>query len=518
MLAFRGRLLFVATAAFALGILWGTIGSIPWFFLTLSIFIGALSLLLAGIITNSSVGLQYFLLALGIASVLFPMGEVRAALAPHELPSSFATSLNQKITYTGIVTGDPDVRAKNQQLMVAVTKGTEHTTILVFAPLTQRFVYGEQIRIAGILTAPTSFLTDSGRTFQYDNYLAKKGIFATVPKATVVEVHVPTGILAGCANFLFATKHTFVQGLARALPEPYAGIATGLLTGDQHSISDSVENLLVVSGLLWIVVLSGYHITLIANGTRGLFRFLPRGISYAAAGISVMAIIFVTGASAPSLRGGFMACLTLFAQSTRRQYDAFRSLAAAIICILLWNPFLLAYDSGFQLSIVVTPAILFFVPRVERKLVWIKSKFIREVIAVSVVAQLSCVPLILWQTGQVSPWAIPANFCVMALISFAMLSCFVAGMVGALVPPLASLAGLPAYAILCYMLWIAKAAASLPLSNLTIPSFSFVYVIALYVFLFICTLKLTHITYDTRTAPSSPIPPQTKSASQLLPS
>ena len=401
--AIRGKLLFVGTGVFALGILYGTFLPLDWKYFFLSIFVGLFCVFLGISEPAENRNLKTFLFVLAVLLLVFPIGEVRAALAPlapHALPSAYVSLLNNPISLTGTIVADPDIREKNQQLFISVERNGQHTSLLAFAPLFQQFAYGERVLIAGTLTAPTPFDTSDGRQFRYDNFLAKKDTFAVVPQADILEVAPPKG-LSKFADFLFDCKHEFVAGLSHALPDPYAELATGLLTGDQHQLSDAIVAMLACSGLIWVVVLSGYHVTLLAEGVRRMFSFLPNRFSYALAGVSIVGIIFATGASAPSLRGGVMACLTLFSRATNRKYDALRALCFALIAILLWNPLLLAYDSGFQLSIVVTPALLLVTPLLEMKLLWIKSELVRESIAVSTVAQLACLPLILWQTGEV---------------------------------------------------------------------------------------------------------------------
>ena len=477
----QGKILFVGTGAFALGILYGTFSHLSREYMLLSVFIGILCLFLGIFESEHRSKSTLYFVAIGAGLLMFPLGEVRAALAP--LPSAYVPLLNTPISLMGTIVADPDIRAKNQQLLVEVNKDGQRTNILAFAPLFQHFNFGEHLLIAGTLTAPTPFATDSGHIFRYDNFLAKKDVFALVPQADILEVSPPEGMVSYIANGLFAIKHIFVKGLARALPDPFSELATGLLTGDQHGLGDTIVMLLTLSGLIWVVVLSGYHVTLIAGGILKLFSIFPKRFAFMCAGIAVLAIIFATGASAPSLRGGAMACLTLYARATNRAYDAIRALCMALIVILLWNPFLLAYDAGFQLSLVVTPALIIATPLLEMRLLWIKSEIVRESIAVSTIAQLACMPLILWQTGQLSPWAIPANIFVMSLVPLAMFVSVAAGVAGVVIPALASLAGLPAFGVLYYILFVAKVSTVLPYANATLPPFPFAGVVFMYGFL-----------------------------------
>ncbi len=506
-LALRGKLFFVCSGVFAVGIVWGTISSISIPYLLLSEFIGALCLLVGTFISDEAEILdanlakrKIVLLVLGVIFISTPIGEVRAALAPHAIQSFLATQINSQVEMTGTIISDPDIREKNQQLLVRVGHATN---ILVFASVFSHFTYGEQVHFSGVLTVPTPFDTGNGRSFRYDNFLAKKGVFAIVPRANVYEVAPASGIWNTGAEMLFEFKHIFVTGVSHALPNPYSELARGLLTGDQHGLGDSLVTILASSGLIWVVVLSGYHVTLIATGVLKLFEVLPRRLKYMLAGLSVIAIVFATGASAPSIRGSVMACFTLFAEATHRKYDALRALAVTLIGVLLWSPFLLAYDSGFQMSVVVTPALILAVPILESKLLWIKSGLLREIISVSIVAQLACLPLILWQTGELGVWAIPANMLVMSFVPVAMVTTFFAGVAGVVVPMLAPVAGLPAFCILYYVLGVAKFSAALPFSDVIIPPIPFIAVLGMYAFFIFVLYLLTRL--------------HSENASQLLP-
>ena len=484
----RGTFFFGGVGIFALGGLLRTLVRIPWQLIALGVFIAVLCFATAlfGHYSGESVRGRSSISAFAIGCIVLAgvVGVVRASFAPQTIPEAYESFINTHVSLTGAIVADSDVREKNQQLTVLVDENNVKTKVLAFAPLGHTYIYGEEVTISGILTQPTPFSTDTGRTFRYDHYLAKKGIFSDITKAKVEVVSPPEGFIDACVDLLFEIKHTFVRGLTRALRDPYGELATGLLTGDQHSISDDLLTMLELSGLVWVIVLSGYHVTIIAQAIVKIFSFLPRPFALMLAGFCVACIVFATGASAPSLRGSIMAGFALFADGTRRRYNSLRALGATLVIVLLWNPLLLAYDQGFELSIIVTPAIILGMPILEARLLWLKSKLVREVISVSVIAQLACLPLIIWQEGQVEVWAIPANMFVTALVPIVMLLSVVAGFAGMVTAtPLASLIGFPAYCFLYFILAVARISSSLPYADLTIPPFSFIFVIFAYALL-----------------------------------
>ncbi|MDR3547838.1 MAG: ComEC/Rec2 family competence protein [Candidatus Pacebacteria bacterium] len=478
----RDVLFFGGISMFALGVWIRTLVMVPWEAIALVMFVAILCVAYVWFekayrrSTNRVV-----IITVGL-SLALSAGLIRAAFAPQTLSATFAPFIGSQASFAGAIVADPDVREKNQQLVVLVREGGTETRILVLAPLTQTFRYGETVRISGELEIPTPFSTDTGRVFRYDHYLAKKGIFSDMPQPHVSEIAPPAGVFDAAIDTLFEMKHAFMRGLSRALPAPYDTLADGLLTGDQHGLSDALVTMLSLSGLIWVVVLSGYHVTIIAEGIVRASSFLPRRFALLLAGLCISLIVFATGASAPSLRGSIMAGFALFAQGIGRRYDALRALAVTLLLLLLWNPLLLAYDQGFDLSLIVTPALILGSPLLQARLIWIKSTLVREVIAVSVIAQLACLPLIMWQEGQVEVWAIPANFIVTAFVPLAMLLSVIAGFAGiaTTAAPLAPLLGFPSYCLLYGMLAVARIAASLPYAGLTLPPFSFIFVVLAY--------------------------------------
>ena len=475
----RGTFFFTGVGVFALGVLVRTLVPIPWQFIAIGVFVAALCFAVAFFERKRESRIFTCAVACIILAGLF--GTVRTSFAPQTIPEEFKPLINTHVSLTGAIVADPDVREKNQQLTVLVDENNVKTKVLAFAPLGETYAYGEEVTISGTLTKPAPFSTDTGRTFRYDHYLAKKGIFSDITRAKVEAVSPPAGFMDACTDLLFGIKHTFVRGLTHALPDPYGEVATGLLTGDQHTIDDTILTMLEFSGLVWVIVLSGYHVTIIAQAIVRIFSFLPKRFALLLAGFCIACIVVATGASAPSLRGSIMAGFALFADGTGRRYNSLRALAATLVIVLLWNPLLLAYDQGFELSLIVTPAIILGMPILEARLLWIRSKLLRAVISVSVIAQLACMPLIIWQEGQVEVWAIPANMFVTALVPIVMLLSVIAGFAGMITAtPLASLLGFPAYCLLYFILAVARTSSSLPYANLTIPPFSFIFVILAY--------------------------------------
>lgn len=420
-------------------------------------------------------------LYIALVILMFVLGAGRTLIASRSLPSVFAPLIDQKITLTGTVIGDPDIRETNVRIPIEVSYGSSTTKLIAVAEPYPMFSYGDQISVSGMLSRPEPFDTDGGRTFAYDSFLAKDGIFALIQHAHIEKTGERHDPLTLALRTLYAGKHRFIRALEDALAEPYASLAEGLLAGGKQGLGKDLLDAFTITGLLPIIVLSGYNVMIVAESVLAFLSFLPRRFALSIAAAVVAAFVLAAGGGASALRAALMAGLALFARATRRTYDALRALAAVYILMLLLNPLSLAFDPGFQFSFAATLGLILASSAFEVRLIRIRWAALREVIATTCAAQLFVLPLLLYQTGNLSLVSIPANVLVLPVIPLTMLLSAIAGVVALLVPSLGFFIGLPAYALLWYITETARLFASLPLAHLILPAFPAILVPVLYV-------------------------------------
>jgi competence protein ComEC len=412
------------------------------------------------------------------------LGMWRADSADTPLPQTFAHDLHHKVSYTGTVISDPDVRDANQRFEVRVTRADDSTNILVVAPRTTDVSVGDTISMTGVLTVPEPFADDGGRMFQYDKYLERDGVrfmmnFALVRVLTGAPWY---SIPAALAH----VKHAFLDGLARSLPEPYASLAGGIVIGGKSGLGNDLKDVFVRSGLIQIIVLSGYNIMVVAEWLMAALALtpLPRRWSAGAGAVAILIFIGIAGFSATAIRAALMAFIALYARATGRTYAAGRALLAAIFLMLLWNPLYLVYDPGFGLSVTATAGLIWLSPILEGMFSGMKNLFWQNAVATTLAAQIAVLPLLLYDTGNLSLVAIPANLITMPVVPIAMgLSALagIAGMLfGGLAPVIGIALGYPAYLANAYLIYVAQKAAELPFAAFILPLFPFWLVAAAY--------------------------------------
>ena len=419
-----------------------------------------------------------------IFCIFIALGMTRASLADTPLPSAFASDLRHRVSYEGIVVADPDVRDTNQRVMIRVEQGGESTDVLAVSPRSPTIAVGDHVDVSGTLLVPQPFKSAGGRVFRYDKYLQRDGVrfimnFAFI---RVTETAPWYSIPAALAR----AKHSFLHGLSSTLPEPYASLAGGIVIGGKSGLGKDLQNAFVHSGLVQIIVLSGYNVMVVAEwilATLALTK-LSRRWGAAAAVLAVLLFVLVAGASATALRAMLMAFIALYARATGRSYAAGRALLLVITLMLLWNPLYLLFDPGFGLSVVATAGLIWLAPIIETLLSFIKNVFWKNVVATTLSAQIAVLPLLLYDMGLFSVVAIPANILVAPIIPLAMGLSALAGFAGMLFHSFAPLLGIilayPAYLATALLIFIARGSAALPFAALTLPAFPFWLVLLAY--------------------------------------
>lgn len=440
---------------------------------------------LAALLALSCIGLNFrrpsaaFMLALCVALGV-GVGITRTEFARSEPPGALLSGIGTRQILEGKIVADPDMREETQRLALLVRVEGETAKVLVVAPRFPAVQYGETVRAEGTLARPEPFATDAGRTFAYDHFLEKDGIQVLLENASVEVIGKRSGGMDTVRGFFFDLKRAGIDALARALPEPEASLAAGLVLGGKQGLGDELLDDFIVAGLVHIVVLSGYNVMIVAEAVLRAFAFLRKRYAAVAAGAVIAAFVLTAGAGAASIRAGIMAGIALFARATGKRYDALRALLFAGALMLLGNPLLLLYDPGFQLSFIATLGLIFGTPVIAARLSFVRSGLLRELLASTVAAQLSVLPLLLYQNGLFSLVALPANVLVLPVVPLAMAASAAAGFAGFLAPALAPYAGLPAYALLALIIGVVEHAASLPLAAVQVPSFPFLLTVLAY--------------------------------------
>src|SRR6202022_1567019 len=204
----------------------------------------------------------------GLALAALLIGAGRGVLATTvELPPKLA---GQNVSVSGIVDDDPIDRKASRRVTVRLdhlaTGGTQaasnlriEATVYGMTPVR----YGDLVLLNGEIQQPPRF-----DQFDYRAYLAEQGIAGVMPSARLVRVTSHAGDPLHTA--LLALRHAVVEAVDRALPEPQAALLLGVVFGYRAALPLVLQQQMIASGLIHIVVISGQITTeLMQTGVWG---------------------------------------------------------------------------------------------------------------------------------------------------------------------------------------------------------------------------------------------------------
>lgn len=410
-----------------------------------------------------------YLLLTSALFIALSLGLFRTEIASWQFGHSpLESRVGEKVELAGVVTSEPERREQTVQFFVQ----TESDKVLVSTDRLATVSYGEVIQVIGKLERPESFTTEFGRTFNYPGYLKAKGVEYRISFA---EVEVAG---SGAGNPIISTlldvKQTFLSYLQRAIPEPAASLGSGLLLGVRSALGDDIEDDFRRSGIIHIVVLSGYNVMLVVAFILFCLSYvLPLRWRLLTAVIAIVAFALVVGLSATVVRASVMASLVLLAQFLGRTYNVLRALLFAGAVMIVVNPYLLIYDIGFQLSFMATLGLVLLLPHFESTVIEKgKNLGVREFFLSTLATQIAVLPLLMYHIGQVSLIALAVNVLVLPVVPVAMLLTFCTGLLGYVSVSLGGLVGYVATLSLQYILAVASWFADLPLAAIEVPPFS----------------------------------------------
>ena len=154
----------------------------------------------------------------------------------------------------------------------------------------------------------------------------------------------------------------FTSVISQLLPEPHAGLLSGILFGVKQSLDPELKTALITTGTLHIVALSGMNITILTNMIMKSFLLVfPRKIAIMAALGVIIGFICFVGPSPSIIRAGIMGGISLGAVLFGRNAYALWSWGIAVVGMLIVKPLWIG-DISFQLSILASLGMIVFGP------------------------------------------------------------------------------------------------------------------------------------------------------------
>lgn len=169
--------------------------------------------------------------------------------------------------------------------------------------------------------------------------------------------------------------------------------------GAAHVLAVSGLHVGIIAGLFWF---SGILLGLRPQNRRWLM--IPLIIGYT----------LLAGAAPSAMRACLMICLYLTARLMGRVVLPMATILSAAVALLLWNPSLL-FQAGFQLTVIITAALIRWLPAIVEVLPL--PKILGGMLAIPLLAQAVALPLVATHFRMLSPLAGIVNLAVPLFLS-----------------------------------------------------------------------------------------------------
>ena len=243
--------------------------------------------------------------------------------------------------------------------------------------------------------------------FDYEGYLKSRGVTGVMFRAEIAldGEHDPLaggGIWNSLIRFATRVRFFIADTLGSYISFPVDGIISGMLVGYQGGIPKGVSDTFRNTGLLHMLVLSGYNITMLGAGIGILFKRAPLVVKNVAIACAILLLVLISGAGVSAIRAGIMGGIGVLATSSRNKYDAFRALLVSFVVFFIVSPLSILYDPGLHLSFLATFFLIALLPKIVPFFSWVPNIFnggLREYIALTFSIALFMIPYILYFSG-----------------------------------------------------------------------------------------------------------------------
>lgn len=272
--------------------------------------------------------------------------------------------------------------------------------------------YADKVFIKGKYQEPDSARNYGG--FDYSLYLKTLNIYGTVngENIKVIKQNSIDELQIKINSFRKEIKNNIKE----VLDNKTYPIYFSLILADSSYIEDDIRENFTNSSMSHILAVSGMHISYIIIGVSFLLnKILGKRTGKIITAIVIIVYSVITGFTTSLARASIMGVMFLLSNLLYRKNDTWTSISLSLLIILVYNPYLLT-NIGLQYSYVATVGIIIFSKNILKFLNKKdeKRKKIKEIISISLSAQIALFPLILFHTNKFGIYFLITNF----LISF----------------------------------------------------------------------------------------------------
>jgi len=396
---------------------------------------------------------------LAVARVELPPADAAAETRAAALVGATAAISGHVIDDARPVGGGGEVLVEPTRILIGPTQIAGAGNLLVRWRGPSEPAFGDIVVATGKLDPPRNM-----PDFDRRAYLGRRHVYLEM-QATSFDVKASGAGIARLAAWLRAR---FTGAVNAAVSPPHAAVLMGIVLGIKHGIPTQLEQALIATGLIHLLVLSGLKVAVFARTVRAaLLPVLGRSATWPVLGL-IGLYCLVGGATPAAVRASAMAALALAAAHVGRPSHVWTSLATTAAAMLGWSPEL-AWDVGFQLSFAGTAAIILLTPAIARR-VTVLPHVLREPFAVTCAAQVGTLPMMATDFHVLSAIAPVANALTLPVLPVLIGAGFLISVLG-FAPDLARMVAIPITGLVAYVEQVGYLLARVPGAAVAVPSF-----------------------------------------------
>ncbi|WP_309315178.1 ComEC/Rec2 family competence protein [Actinomyces oris] len=388
-------------------------------------------------------------------------------------PLTAAVATGQPVTLIGTVSQQPRVSATSRSTLVITALDVEQVDTRASA-------------LSATVLGDTQWLSlPMGTRVRVRTRLrpteAGRAEAAIIPKrAGLTVLGPPSGILGAVTSVR--------AGLAQAVGAPGIGasgaagagektglwppgarsLVPGVALGDDHALPAPLREDMRTVSMTHLTAVSGQHVAIILGLGLEALGALPRRWRALLGAVMLTLLVILVRPSGSVLRAATMGAVMLLGVVAGRRAASVPALCAGAIVLLLIDPWQ-SRDYGFALSAVATAGIVIGSKPVAAHLSRRLPRWLAAAVALPLVAQAACGPILILLQPSVGAWSVPANLLSEPAAVIATISGLLAALIAPAWPAAAAVTAWPALAACSWMVWVAGFFAHLPGATLPWP-------------------------------------------------
>ena len=381
--------------------------------------------------------------------------------------------LGQKVNLHGIIKEEPDDMGFKKSLVVDIgdtVLETQDNSLFNFIKFNRYFdskyrsnkirltvncprcQFGHPIDFVGTINIPSS-----SEDFDSNLFLLSRGIQFEMLDAKISKIY-PLDKGLYFENCLYDFKNIFVDKIKLSLSDKEeSALGAGILITGKGDLSKKTLDDFKRSGLIHMVVLSGFNVSIVAQVIISILSFLPKIITAIFGSVGIVLFCIMVGGGSTVIRSLIMSLIGIYAKVFDLDYSALMSVLLAGALMIIDNPIVIIGDPSFQLSFACTLGLILLGNASKCFFSFVPERFgLRELVSSSVAVQIFSLPLLLKFSGNLSVYGIIANIIVVPFIPFMMLSVFFMGVLCFINVDFSMVFTLVSHLMLSYVLSVVK--------------------------------------------------------------